>query len=120
MNFGTFSQPKLPGVPGVESFKGQLFHTSRWDYDYVSSPPPAPHITSAHLIDGFWTPLSLSLSVTSSSLWLCCWCTDGGFGARWAGWAEGQTSGADRDGRHCRAVRAAPRRRGRRALRCEL
>ena len=40
MNFGTFSQPKLPGVPGVESFKGQLFHTSRWDYDYVSSPPP--------------------------------------------------------------------------------
>ena len=27
--------PKLPGIPGVESFKGHSFHTSRWDYDYT-------------------------------------------------------------------------------------
>ena len=31
----TLGRPKLPGVPGVESFKGHSFHTSRWDYDYT-------------------------------------------------------------------------------------
>ena len=35
MNFGTLTQPKLPGVPGVETFRGHMFHTSRWDYDYT-------------------------------------------------------------------------------------
>lgn len=29
------SRPKLPGIPGIESFKGHTFHTSRWDYDYT-------------------------------------------------------------------------------------
>ncbi|WP_200305387.1 flavin-containing monooxygenase [Streptomyces adelaidensis] len=32
---GTLSQPKLPGIPGIENFKGHTFHTSRWDYDYT-------------------------------------------------------------------------------------
>ncbi|NUP45453.1 MAG: NAD(P)/FAD-dependent oxidoreductase [Streptomyces sp.] len=32
---GTLSQPKLPGIPGIESFKGHTFHTSRWDYAYT-------------------------------------------------------------------------------------
>ena len=27
--------PSLPGVPGIESFKGHTFHTSRWDYSYT-------------------------------------------------------------------------------------
>jgi len=35
MNFGTFTQPKLPGVPGIERFEGHIFHTSRWDYAYT-------------------------------------------------------------------------------------
>jgi cyclohexanone monooxygenase len=35
MNFGTLTQPKLPGAPGVEKFRGHMFHTSRWDYDYT-------------------------------------------------------------------------------------
>jgi len=26
---------KLPGIPGLESFKGHTFHTSRWDYAYT-------------------------------------------------------------------------------------
>ena len=30
---GPLSRPKLPGVPGLESFAGSVFHTSRWDYD---------------------------------------------------------------------------------------
>lgn len=32
---GPLQEPKLPGIPGVESFKGHSFHTSRWDYDYT-------------------------------------------------------------------------------------
>jgi cyclohexanone monooxygenase len=32
---GPLNRPKLPGVPGIGSFKGHSFHTSRWDYDYT-------------------------------------------------------------------------------------
>ena len=32
---GPLHRPKLPGIPGVESFKRHSFHTSRWDYDYT-------------------------------------------------------------------------------------
>src|SRR6202011_5329015 len=32
---GPFSAPKLPGIPGLQDFKGRSFHTSRWDYDYT-------------------------------------------------------------------------------------
>ena len=32
---GPLNRPKLPGVPGIETFKGHSFHTSRWDYDYT-------------------------------------------------------------------------------------
>jgi cyclohexanone monooxygenase len=32
---GPLNHPKLPGVPGIKSFKGHTFHTSRWDYAYT-------------------------------------------------------------------------------------
>jgi cyclohexanone monooxygenase len=32
---GPLNRPKLPGIPGIESFRGHTFHTSRWDYDYT-------------------------------------------------------------------------------------
>ncbi|MEI2735464.1 MAG: NAD(P)/FAD-dependent oxidoreductase [Rhodoblastus sp.] len=32
---GLLHRPKLPGIPGVDSFKGHSFHTSRWDYAYT-------------------------------------------------------------------------------------
>lgn len=32
---GPFSQLKLPGIPGIEAFRGHSFHTSRWDYAYT-------------------------------------------------------------------------------------
>jgi cyclohexanone monooxygenase len=35
MAAGPLHRPKLPGVPGVESFRGHSFHTSRWDYTYT-------------------------------------------------------------------------------------
>ncbi|GAA2700643.1 flavin-containing monooxygenase [Actinoplanes palleronii] len=34
MSSGTLTQPKLPGIPGVEDFQGHTFHTSRWDASY--------------------------------------------------------------------------------------
>jgi cation diffusion facilitator CzcD-associated flavoprotein CzcO len=32
---GPLNMPKLPGIPGIESFVGRSFHTSRWDFDYT-------------------------------------------------------------------------------------
>jgi cation diffusion facilitator CzcD-associated flavoprotein CzcO len=32
---GPLSRPKLPGIPGINEFKGHTFHTSRWDYRYT-------------------------------------------------------------------------------------
>lgn len=36
---GPLHVPKLPGIPGIDSFKGHSFHTSRWDYDYTGGDP---------------------------------------------------------------------------------
>ena len=36
---GPLHVPKLPGIPGIESFKGHSFHTSRWDYDFTGGDP---------------------------------------------------------------------------------
>jgi cyclohexanone monooxygenase len=39
MGTGPLHVPKLPGIPGIETFKGHSFHTSRWDYDYTGGDP---------------------------------------------------------------------------------
>ena len=39
MGTGPLHVPKLPGIPGLESFEGHSFHTSRWDYDYTGGDP---------------------------------------------------------------------------------
>jgi cation diffusion facilitator CzcD-associated flavoprotein CzcO len=39
MGTGPLHVPKLPGIAGIESFKGHSFHTSRWDYDYTGGNP---------------------------------------------------------------------------------
>ncbi len=36
---GTLTQAKLPGIPGIEDFRGHTFHTSRWDYEYTGGGP---------------------------------------------------------------------------------
>ena len=36
---GPLHRAKLPGLPGIGSFKGHSFHTSRWDYDYTGGGP---------------------------------------------------------------------------------
>jgi cation diffusion facilitator CzcD-associated flavoprotein CzcO len=35
MTSGVLDRPKLPGIPGIDDFKGHIFHTSRWDYAYT-------------------------------------------------------------------------------------
>ncbi len=32
---GPLQRPKLPGIPGIDTFAGHSFHTSRWDYGYT-------------------------------------------------------------------------------------
>ncbi len=32
---GPANIPKLPGIPGLDSFRGHSFHSSRWDYAYT-------------------------------------------------------------------------------------
>ena len=32
---GPLNRPKLPGIPGINNYKGHTFHTSRWDYNYT-------------------------------------------------------------------------------------
>jgi cation diffusion facilitator CzcD-associated flavoprotein CzcO len=35
MSNGPLNRPKLPGIPGIDTFEGHTFHTSRWDYGYT-------------------------------------------------------------------------------------
>jgi cation diffusion facilitator CzcD-associated flavoprotein CzcO len=39
---GILHKAKLPGIPGIETFRGEMFHTSRWDYDYTGGSPTTP------------------------------------------------------------------------------
>ena len=41
---GILHKAKLPGIPGIETFKGKAFHTSRWDYDYTGGSPREPMV----------------------------------------------------------------------------
>ena len=35
MSSGPLTEPKLPGIRGIETFEGHSFHTSRWDFNYT-------------------------------------------------------------------------------------
>jgi cyclohexanone monooxygenase len=39
---GPLNRPKLPGVPGLELFKGRMFHSARWDYSYTGGSQTEP------------------------------------------------------------------------------
>ena len=36
---GPLHRPKLPGIPGIQDFKGRQFHSSRWDYEFTGGGP---------------------------------------------------------------------------------
>lgn len=39
---GPLNRPKLPDIPGIESFVGHHFHTSRWNYAYTGGSATTP------------------------------------------------------------------------------
>jgi cyclohexanone monooxygenase len=39
MSNGPLNKPKLPALEGIQGFKGCVFHTSRWNYDYTGGGP---------------------------------------------------------------------------------
>ena len=48
MGTGPLNVPKLPGIPGIETFRGHSFHTSRWDYDYTGGDPGGAPLAHLH------------------------------------------------------------------------
>ncbi|MFM8826349.1 MAG: flavin-containing monooxygenase [Actinomycetota bacterium] len=45
MGTGPLHRPKLPGIPGLQSFRGHAFHTSRWDWAYTGGDPSGALMT---------------------------------------------------------------------------
>lgn len=39
---GPLNRPKLPGIPGLQSFGGHVFHSARWDYGYTGGSWESP------------------------------------------------------------------------------
>ena len=39
---GVLHKAKLPGIDGIETYRGHTFHTSRWDYAYTGGSPLEP------------------------------------------------------------------------------
>ena len=46
MGTGPLHRPKLPGIPGIETFAGPSFHTSRWDYGFTGGDPAGSPMTN--------------------------------------------------------------------------
>ncbi|MEY4509991.1 MAG: hypothetical protein RLZZ450_2113 [Pseudomonadota bacterium] len=44
MACGPLNRPKLPGIPGIQDFKGHTFHTARWEYDYTGGSRTNPEL----------------------------------------------------------------------------
>lgn len=42
---GTFTYPKLPNLPGLQSYKGKMIHTARWDYGITGGSQANPTLT---------------------------------------------------------------------------
>ncbi|KAJ5825373.1 hypothetical protein N7474_002511 [Penicillium riverlandense] len=45
---GIFNVPKIPKLPGIESYGGHMFHTSRWDYEYTGGTQENPTMDRLH------------------------------------------------------------------------
>lgn len=42
---GVLSWPKLPGIPGILDYQGDVFHSSRWKYAVTGGSPEDPSLT---------------------------------------------------------------------------
>jgi cation diffusion facilitator CzcD-associated flavoprotein CzcO len=45
MGTGPLHRPKLPGIPGIDTYAGHSFHTARWDYAYSGGDPNGAPMT---------------------------------------------------------------------------
>ena len=45
MGTGPLHRPKLPGIPGLDTFQGACFHTARWDYALTGGDPSGAPMT---------------------------------------------------------------------------
>ena len=43
---GLLLHPQIPSVPGIDTFSGHMFHTSRFDYKYTGGSPESPVLTN--------------------------------------------------------------------------
>lgn len=41
---GTFTYPKLPDLPGLQTFEGKMIHTARWDYGVTGGTQAEPRL----------------------------------------------------------------------------
>lgn len=48
IGIGPMNTVKIPDIPGIDTFKGKTFHTSRWDYDYTGGAPNDPALSKLH------------------------------------------------------------------------
>jgi cation diffusion facilitator CzcD-associated flavoprotein CzcO len=39
---GVLNMPKLPGIQGIDKFRGKVFHSARWDYAYTGGSHKTP------------------------------------------------------------------------------
>ena len=46
MGTGPLNRPKLPGIDGIDTFAGHMFHTSRWDYSYTGGSYEDPNLAN--------------------------------------------------------------------------
>jgi cation diffusion facilitator CzcD-associated flavoprotein CzcO len=42
---GVLNWPKLPGIPGILDYQGDIFHSSRWNYALTGGSPTDPSLT---------------------------------------------------------------------------
>ena len=95
---GSFNRPKLPGIPGIKEFKGHMFHSARWDYDYTGGDSAADCTSCMTSAWRWWVPVRPACS------WFRTWAethsTSTSFSARPHRWTCGQTSRRTRSGRH--------------------
>jgi cyclohexanone monooxygenase len=35
LSLGSLSRPRFPAITGIESYRGEMFHTSRWNYEFT-------------------------------------------------------------------------------------
>ncbi|KAL4769302.1 hypothetical protein BDW60DRAFT_224989 [Aspergillus nidulans var. acristatus] len=42
---GILNRPKLPRLAGLDTYRGHMFHTSRWDYEYTGGSPEDPTLS---------------------------------------------------------------------------